>query len=47
MDWHGESIVGAPLMYDSATLKRTVYQPLRPLETDTSIADHARFKLRT
>ena len=35
MDWHGENIVGTALMYDPATLQRTVYQPLRPLQTDT------------
>ena len=51
MDWHGENIVGTALMYDPATLQRTVYQPLRPLQTDTGKPPlwptTRRFKLRT
>ena len=51
MDWHGENIVGTALMYDPETLQRTVYQPLRPLQTDTGKPPlwptTRRFKLRT
>ena len=51
MDWHGENIVGTPLMYDPATLQRTVYQPLRPLQTHTGKPPlwptTRRFKVRT
>ena len=51
MDWHGENIVGTALMYDPETLQRTVYQPLRPLQTATGKPPlwptTRRFKLRT
>ena len=51
MDWHGENIVGTALMYDPATLQRTVYQPLHPLQTHTGKPplwpNTRRFKLRT
>lgn len=33
MDWHGENIVGTPLLYDPETLEYTVYHPLEPLQT--------------